>query len=1118
MASSPILGIPLLSTSQAAKEQTINSAVTYLERATNDAVTIDLAGSNLSLPLLDFQRYMNFTVKNVGATSVLTIPATKRLFVLDNRGNANPITVTNGPDTKTLEADAIVVLHSSPTKITIVSNSAWTGFNDSMPSEEPNGKHAYWRLRVLTGVLTNTAEVGELVLRSTINGENLAAGGTPISGGNSAVANDAAKGFDNSLATFWRSQTEVFTNGNTWLGYQFTIPVAITTVEVKMAAPTTDRRIKSGVVEFSDDGVTWHEAWTFDQWVWDSGVADTNMTIHPRYQKVYDNLLDLDDVDGVTPPQDGQVLAFNSTTGKWEPTSPADSDAAVTHRFWRIFVIDGNSPSALNLAEVQFRSVVGSAEQPSGGAVLSGGSLGGSPASQAFDGNDGTVWGASPVVNNYVGYDFLTPKKVTEVLIRRGTTAGEAPRNFRLEWSDNGSSWNVAGVIANKTDWTDPESLITPTLNFQELPDGGSPGQVLGKKSAADGDVEWVDTPAGVPEDGTVGQVLTKNSGTPGDYSWKDATASGGGGARFRGDWGGLAPVNFENGIPTNFSFDVAGATVVDVADAGVGLTKALRFRPIDDNETTYFEFSAVVPSDGTYHIRFMASSELDKDRLIVRLDGVEVASGSGIAEVFEARSFPIAAGTHAVRVSYSKDSSGQQGDDTVYVSQLSFQESGSTAYVAGDTVEHAGSVWLCLVPGTIEEPSAAGAHWRNLTEGGGSGSPELPPLTGNKGKVLTVKPSEDGVEWVEPAGASPIEENASTQWRILFQASGGDPRVGIAEMQMRLEKGGADACEGGAPNVSSAFSGTASLVVDDLDSTQWIANAVVGEWVSYTFPVSVTVREVALTSITSAGNGPASAPADFRVQYFDSVDGTWKTEWIVVGAVFSADAETQVFTKPSELGYEIKKIVSLTSTTTLDQSHLDAIVRFTNAADANYTIPTHASEPLPVGSTTDIVVAGAGKVTIIPQSGVTLNANGSLVIAGPMTKVTLVKIGANSWDVLKATGGEAPKRLISAFLNGTYSASEVVIRYMNATEFTLPASLSGAQISAGTVSTASATFSIRKNGTPVGTITFAAGQATPSVSFTADIAFAAGDVLSLIGPASPDATLADISLSFIGK
>lgn len=1116
MATSPILGIPLLSTSQAAKEQTINSAIGYLERATNDAVTIDLAGGNLTLPPLDFNRYVNFAVKNVGATSVLTVPASKRLFVLDNRGNANPITVTNGPDTKTLEADAIVVLHSSATKITIVSNSAWTGFNDSMPSEEPNGRHAYWRLRVLTGVLTNVAEVGELVLRDGINGQNLAVGGTPISGGNAAAANDAAKAFDNNLSTFWRSQTEVLTNANTWIGYRFASPVAITSVEVKMAAPTTDRRIKGGVVEFSDDGVTWYEAWTFDQWVWDAGVADTNMTIHPRYQKVYDNLLDLDDVDGTTPPQDKQVLAFNSVTGKWEPTSPSDSDAAITHRFWRIFIIDGNSGSALNLAEVQFRSIVGVAEQPSGGAVLSGGSLGGSPASQAFDGNDGTVWGASPVVNNYIGYDFLTPKKVTEVLIRRGTTAGEAPRNFRLEWSDNGSSWNIAGVISNKVDWTNPDVLITPTLNFQELPDGGSAGQVLGKKSAADGDVEWLDQPMGVPNDGTVGQILTKKSSTPGDFEWQDAQTTAGGGARFRGTWGGLPPIDFTTGIPANFSFDVAGATVVDVPDAGAGLTKALRFRPIDDNETTYFEYSAVVPVDGTYHIRFMSSSELDKDRLIVRLDGAEVVSGSGIAETFEDRSFQITAGTHAIRVSYSKDDAGLQGDDTVYVSQLSFQESGSTAYVAGDTVEHAGSVWLCLVPGTIEEPSATGTHWRNLTEGGGGGgTEELPPLAGNQGKVLAVKPGEDGVEWVVPAGDL-IEEHASAQWRILFEASGGDPRVGIAEMQMRLEKGGEDACEGGAPNVSSAFSGSAALVVDDLNTTQWIANSVAGEWVSYTFPVSVTVREVALTSTT--GSGPASAPADFRVQYFDDVEGIWKTEWIVVGAVFSGDAETQVFTKPSELGYEIKKIVSLVSGTTLNHAHLDAIARFTNAADVTYTIPTHASDPLPIGAVTDIVVAGAGKVTLTPQSGVTLNANGSLVIAGPMARVTLVKVGANAWDVLKGTGGDAPKRMISAFLNGTYEASEVLLRYTNAVEFTLPAALTGAQFSAGIVSTASSVFSIRKNGTQVGTITFAVGQVVPTVTFTSDVVFAVGDILSLIAPGSPDATLADISLSFVGK
>ena len=52
------------------------------------------------------------------------------------------------------------------------------------------------------------------------------------------------------------------------------------------------------------------------------------------------------------------------------------------------------------------------------------------------------------------------------------------------------------------------------------VPDGGTTGQALVKKSNTDGDVEWK-TISGAPSGGQTGQVLTKNSNTSGDVSWK---------------------------------------------------------------------------------------------------------------------------------------------------------------------------------------------------------------------------------------------------------------------------------------------------------------------------------------------------------------------------------------------------------------------------------------------------------------------------------------------------------------------------------------------------------------------------------------------------------------------
>lgn len=51
------------------------------------------------------------------------------------------------------------------------------------------------------------------------------------------------------------------------------------------------------------------------------------------------------------------------------------------------------------------------------------------------------------------------------------------------------------------------------------LPAGGTTGQVLSKKTDADGDTEWKDS-SSVPAGGTAGQVLAKKSNTDGDVEW----------------------------------------------------------------------------------------------------------------------------------------------------------------------------------------------------------------------------------------------------------------------------------------------------------------------------------------------------------------------------------------------------------------------------------------------------------------------------------------------------------------------------------------------------------------------------------------------------------------------
>ena len=61
---------------------------------------------------------------------------------------------------------------------------------------------------------------------------------------------------------------------------------------------------------------------------------------------------------------------------------------------------------------------------------------------------------------------------------------------------------------------------------------------------------------------------------------------------------------------------------------------------------------------------------------------------------------------------------------------------------------------------------------------------------------------------------------------------------------------------------------------------------------------------------------------------------------------------------------------------------------------------------------------------------------------------------------------------------------------------------------------TGSSVFNLAKNGTNFGTVTFAASGTTGTFAAASATSFAAGDVLTVTGPATADATLADIALT----
>ncbi|MBV8090356.1 MAG: phage tail protein [Alphaproteobacteria bacterium] len=106
----------------------------------------------------------------------------------------------------------------------------------------------------------------------------------------------------------------------------------------------------------------------------------------------------------------------------------------------------------------------------------------------------------------------------------------------------------------------------------------------------------------------------------------------------------------------------------------------------------------------------------------------------------------------------------------------------------------------------------------------------------------------------------------------------------------------------------------------------------------------------------------------------------------------------------------------------------------------------------------------------------------------------------------------------VSGSFTGTATANEVVQRYVFAGTAKFPVGLAGSQGTPGVAATASTTYAIQKNGADVGSMIFAAAATTATFTMPSATTFMTGDVLTVVAPSTPDATLANLAWTFIGS
>jgi hypothetical protein len=180
-----------------------------------------------------------------------------------------------------------------------------------------------------------------------------------------------------------------------------------------------------------------------------------------------------------------------------------------------------------------------------------------------------------------------------------------------------------------------------------------------------------------------------------------------------------------------------------------------------------------------------------------------------------------------------------------------------------------------------------------------------------------------------------------------------------------------------------------------------------------------------------------------------------------------------------------------------------------TLAADVEVVVPTNRKPYLVHNAT-----AGGFAVTIRTAAGAGVAVDSSLHDTATVycdgTDVIAICIG-------NAGGEDIGPYDIGVYFPGQPGAGVTLLQLVAPRAFTLPAGLTGSQGYAGTAPTAQADLDIRKNGTSIGTITFAAAASTASFSFASEVTLVAGDRLAVIAPGSQDASLANISITFKG-
>lgn len=129
-------------------------------------------------------------------------------------------------------------------------------------------------------------------------------------------------------------------------------------------------------------------------------------------------------------------------------------------------------------------------------------------------------------------------------------------------------------------------------------------------------------------------------------------------------------------------------------------------------------------------------------------------------------------------------------------------------------------------------------------------------------------------------------------------------------------------------------------------------------------------------SSVSGSSDVALNNPANSQVLSYDVASSKWQ----------NATAGSYVINAQTGTSY------------TLTLADTNKFITFSNAGPTSLTVPTHAAVAYPIGTAIKFAQIGAGQLTVVAASGVTVSADPGLKIATRYGGAELIKLATNNW------------------------------------------------------------------------------------------------------------------------